>query len=82
MIYPHELTVLDFKTTISTYAGVPPKNRTGSKRKQGYKYELCDLPTHLPEIVSDRKRCIYCYKEGFDRKHALDALNVFFSHAW
>ena len=42
--------------------------KTGSKRKYQYQFKPNHLPLHLPEFQSSRKRCEYCYKEGFERK--------------
>ena len=76
MLHPNDLTLLDFKTIIATYligwytsrSRAPPDGKTGSKRKYQYQFEPNHLPLHLPEFQSSRKRCEYCYKEGFERK--------------
>ena len=76
MLHPNDLTLLDSKTIIAThfngrYAGrsrAPSDGKTGSKRKYQYQFEPNHLPLHLPEFQSSRKRCEYCYKEGFERK--------------
>ena len=76
MLHPNNLTLLDFKTITATYligrytswSRAPPDGKTGSKRKYQYQFEPNHLPLHLPEFQSSRKRCEYCYKEGFERK--------------
>lgn len=76
MKHPNDLTLLDFKTDISSNligrytsrSRAPPEQKAGSKRKLQYHFEADNLPSHLPEFQHSRKRCEYCYKEGFDRK--------------
>ena len=76
MLHPNNLTLLDFKTITATYligrytswSRAPPDGKTGSKRKYQYQFEPNHLPLHLPEFQSSRKRCEYCYKEGFEQK--------------
>ena len=46
----------------------PQKQKAGSKRKRQYHFEPNNLPLHFSEFQHRRKRCEYCYKEGFDRK--------------
>ena len=76
MLHPNDLTLLGFKTIIATYltgryasrSRAPPAWKTRSKGKYQYQFEPNHLPLHLPEFQSSRKRCEYCYKEGFERK--------------
>ena len=76
MLNPNDLTLLDFITIIETYligrytsqSRAPPDGTTGWKRKYQYQFEPNHLPLQLPEFQSSRKRCEYCYKEGFERK--------------
>ena len=76
MLHPNDLTLLDFKTIAATYLvgryksqnRSPPDGKTGSRRKHQYQFEPNDLSLHLPEFQSSRKRCEYCYKEGFKWK--------------
>ena len=76
MMHQNKLTLLDYKTIVSTHLIVrctsrsrtPPEQEAGSKRKHQYHFEPNNLPSHLPEFQHSRKRCEYCYKEGFHRK--------------
>ena len=76
MMHPNDLTMLDFKTIVSTYfigrytsqSRAPPNGKTGPKRKYQYQFEQGNLPPHLPEFQNIRRRCEYCYKEGIDLK--------------
>lgn len=76
LMHQNELTLLDFKTIISTnlvgcnprWNRPPAEDKTGSKRKYWYQYELRNVPIHLQEFQHFYNRCAHCYKEGFDRK--------------
>ena len=76
MMHQNDLTLLDYKTIVSTHSigrctsrsRATPEQKAGRKRKHQYHFESNNLPSHLPEFQHSRKRCEYCYKEGFDRK--------------
>ena len=67
---------LDFKMIVSTYligrytsrSRAPPDGKTGSKRKNQYKFKQGNLPSHLQEFQNIRRRFEYCYKEGINLK--------------
>ena len=76
MMHPNDLTLLSFKTIVSTYligrytsqSRAPLDGKTDSKRKYQYQFEQGNLPPHLPEFQNIRRRCEYYYKEGIDLK--------------
>lgn len=76
MLYPNEMTLLDYKIIIATHligkytsrSRAPPDGKTGSKRKFQYQFQQENLPLHLPEFQDCRKRCVYCYKNGLEMK--------------
>ena len=76
MIHSNGLTLLDFKTIVSTYlirryairSRAPPDGKTGSKRTCLYQFEQGNLPSHLAEFQNICRRCEYCFKEGTDLK--------------
>ena len=76
MLHPDDITLLNFKIAIATHLIGPytnrsrchPENKAGTKRKYRYQFQPDDIPTHLPEFKSTRKRCTYCYTEGVDHK--------------
>ena len=76
-MHPNNLTLLDFKTIVSTYlAGkctdrstAPPETKTGSKRKYQNQFKQNNLPPHLPKSQNIWRRCEYCYQERIDPKN-------------
>ena len=76
MIHQNDLTLLDYKTIVSTHligrytsrSRAPQELKAQSKRKHQQQFKPSNLPAHLPEFQYSQKRCEYCRKEGFDRK--------------
>ena len=76
MMYPSNLTLLDFRAIVSSYltgrrtsrSRAPPNEKADSKRKYQDQFQEGILPSHLPESQNILIRCKYCYKEGTNLK--------------
>ena len=72
MMHPDYLTLLDFKTIVSTYlivsytseSRVPTDCKAGSKGMYQYQFEQSNLSPHQPI----QRQCEYFYKVGIDLK--------------
>ena len=69
MMHQNNLTLLDYKTIVSTHfiGWYTSCSRASLEQKAQYHFESNNLPSNLPEFQNNHKRCKYCYKEGFGR---------------
>ena len=73
MMHPNGLTLIDFKTIVSTYligrytsrSRAPPDDKTGYNKRYQYQFDQGNLPPQLPEFQQSFN---ICFKEGIDLK--------------